>query len=287
MRLVSFLYEGREAFGIVMGERVVGYSPQLQERFPDLRSLLADDPQRWAKDLLASSQVDLAAVRLLPVIPNPSKIICVGLNYRAHAAETGRDASAHPVLFLRVPSSQTGHLQPLIVPLESEQLDFEGELAVIIGRPGRRIPAARALEHVAGYSIYNDASIRDWQKHSHQYTAGKNFPATGAFGPWLATANEIGDPRALELTTRLNGEVMQQARVADMIFPIEELIAYVSRITELVAGDVLVTGTPSGVGGLRRPPIWMRPGDTVEVDVSGIGVLRNPIVAEKGTGERG
>lgn len=281
LRLVSFAHEGRDSFGAVVGEHLIGCPPRLQQKYPDLRSLLADDVGHWGEELQAGARLDLAAVRFRPVIPNPAKIICVGLNYRAHLAETGRATGARPVLFLRLPSSQVGHLEPLVVPKESEQLDFEGELAVVIGLPGRRIRAERALDHVAGYSIYNDASIRDWQQHSHQYTAGKNFPGTGAFGPWLVTADEIADPRELELTTRLNGQLMQQAAVADMIFPIEELIAYVSTMTELVPGDVLVTGTPSGVGGRRTPPVWMRPGDSIEVAISRIGVLRNYIAAEK------
>jgi len=188
--------------------------------------------------------------------------------------------SQYPVLFLRLPESQIGHLQPLLRPRVSQQLDFEGELAVVIGQPGRHIRASQALDHVAGYSIYNEASIRDWQKHTHQFTAGKNFSGTGAFGPWLVTPDEIPDPRKLTLTTRLNGAVMQHASVGDLIFPIEELIAYVSRITELRPGDVLVTGTPSGVGGLRTPPVWMQPGDLVEVEISQLGVLRNPVAEE-------
>jgi 2-keto-4-pentenoate hydratase/2-oxohepta-3-ene-1,7-dioic acid hydratase in catechol pathway len=280
MRLASFLYQGRETFGAVLGDSLLRFSPTWTDRYPDLRSLLGA-PSIPHEELLATGErVDIADVCFRPVISNPAKIVCVGLNYRDHIGETGRQNSPYPVLFLRLPSSQVGHLEPLVRPHASTQLDYEGELAVVIGRPGRYIPRAKALRHVAGYSIYNEASIRDWQKHTHQYTAGKNFPGTGAFGPWLVTAAEIPDPSVLELTTRLNGQVMQQGRVADLIFPIDELIAYISTITELVAGDVLVTGTPAGVGGLRKPPIWMQPGDLVEVEIQGIGVLRNPVVQE-------
>lgn len=280
MRLLSFEYDGRESFGAVVDNCVVELSSADTPCGPDLRAFLADPPPRWQDRLSSGRRLSLGAIRFRPVIPNPSKIVCVGLNYADHLSETGCARSLHPVLFLRVPSSQIGHLQPLIRPRVSEQLDYEGELAVIIGRGGRYIRSARALEHVAGYSLYNDGSVRDWQKHSHQYTAGKNFPGTGAFGPWLVTADEIPDPRALTLTTRLNEQLVQQGCIADMIFPIEELIPYVSSITGLEPGDVLLTGTPSGVGALRQPPIWMKPGDTVEVAIPQIGVLRNPIADE-------
>lgn len=280
MKFVSFEYEGRESFGAVMGERVIDLCGLASATYPDLRSLLAVTPARL-EDLIATGpSVDLEKIRFRPVIPNPSKIVCVGLNYHEHVGETGRAPSSYPVLFLRLPESQVGHLQPLVRPCVSEQLDFEGELAVIIGRRGRYIPKGRALDYVAGYSIYNEASIRDWQKHTHQYTAGKNFSGTGAFGPWLVTTDEVPNPHRLTLTTRLNGKIMQHASTADMIFPIEQLLAYISTITELLPGDVLVTGTPSGVGGLRNPAVWMQPGDLVEVEISQLGVLRNPIVAE-------
>jgi 2-keto-4-pentenoate hydratase/2-oxohepta-3-ene-1,7-dioic acid hydratase in catechol pathway len=280
MRFASFLHQGREAFGAVVGDSIVCPSPAWADRYPDLRSLLGMPSIAYEELFATGERVAIANVRFRPVISSPTKIVCVGLNYREHIAETGRLSSPYPALFLRLPSSQVGHLEPLVRPHLSTQLDYEGELAVVIGKAGRYIRRAQALEHVAGYSIYNDASLRDWQKHSHQYTAGKNFPGTGAFGPWLVTAVEIPDPGQLRLTTRLNGQVMQQGNVADLIFPIDELIAYVSSVTELVAGDVLVTGTPAGVGGLREPPIWMQPGDVVEVEIPGIGVLCNPVRRE-------
>ncbi len=171
-------------------------------------------------------------------------------------------------------------MQPIIRPRASENLDFEGELAVIVGKGGRHISKEAALQHVAGYSIYNDASVRDWQRHTTQYTPGKNFPSTGGFGPWMVTADEIPDSTKLHLTTRLNGEVVQDSGLDDLRFSIPEIISYISIFTELVPGDVIITGTPKGVGAARKPPLWMKPGDSVEVEISSIGTLRNPIVPE-------
>ena len=282
MRFISFEHCGRQSYGAVEGDFVVDLALAGGNRFPDLRSRLLNLPSDLNREGLEDCpRIPLGEIRFRPVIPNPAKIVCVGLNYREHAGETGRQVPEYPVLFLRLPASQIGHLQPLVRPRVSKQLDFEGELAVIIGRPGRHIRAADAFAHVAGYSIYNEASVRDWQKHTHQYTAGKNFIGTGAFGPWLVSADEVPDPGSLELITRLNGANMQRARVAELIFPIEDLIAYISKITELIPGDVLVTGTPSGVGGLRTPPVWMQPGDNVEVEISHLGTLRNPVTEER------
>jgi 2-keto-4-pentenoate hydratase/2-oxohepta-3-ene-1,7-dioic acid hydratase in catechol pathway len=217
---------------------------------------------------------------LLPPIVDPQKVICIGINYDTHRNELGRSASAYPAVFLRFPDTHIGHRTPIVRPLVSTALDYEGELAVIIGRPGRAISQADALDHVAGYACYNDATIRDWQRHTHQFTPGKNFPQTGAFGPWLVTADEIGDPMNLQLVTRLNGTVVQAASTGDMIFSIAEIIAYVSTFTSLSAGDVIATGTPGGVGFKREPPLWMRPNDVVEVEIEGVGTLRNVIVDE-------
>ena len=208
------------------------------------------------------------------------KIFCIGINYASHIAETGRPVPEKPVVFMRYANSQVGAGQPIIQPLESEQLDFEGELAVIIGRRGRRIPNAEALDYVAGYACYNDGSIRDFQRHSSQFGPGKNFPSTGAFGPWLVTSDEIPDPSALTLVTRLNGQVMQQAPISDLVFDVPALVAYCSSFTELVPGDVIVTGTTGGVGLFRQPPVWMKQGDVVEVEISGVGVLSNPVHSE-------
>ena len=219
-------------------------------------------------------------VQWRPVIPNPDKILCVGLNFLEHIREVGKKVEDYPLIFIRFSSSQVGHLQPIIRPRASDHLDFEGELAVIIGKAGRHIAKENAHLHVAGYSIYNDASVRDWQRHTTQYTPGKNFPSTGAFGPWLVTADEIPDPTTLHLTTRLNGNVVQDSGLNDFRFSIPEIIAYASTFTQLVPGDIIITGTPKGVGAARTPPLWLRPGDWIEVEITKIGKLSNPVEQE-------
>ena len=212
------------------------------------------------------------------MIPDAAaKLLCVGINYMPHIKEMGRERPERPVLFVRFGDSIVGHGQPLLKPRESEQFDYEGELAVVIGKRARRVSRERALDYVAGYSCFNDGSVRDYQRHSPQFTPGKNFHASGAFGPWLVTADEIPDPRKLTLTTRLNGAVMQHESVGELCFDVPQLIEYCSTWTQLEPGDVIVTGTPGGVGAGRKPPVWMKPGDTVEVEISGIGTLRNPV----------
>ena len=226
-----------------------------------------------------AATVSLDAVQLLPPVMGP-RIFCVGINYRSHREEMGRDASDHPTIFVRFPSSLVGHGTPLLRPRASDRFDYEGELAVVIGRAGRRIARERALDHVAGYSCFNDGSIRDYQRHTSQFTAGKNFDRSGSFGPWLVTADEVGDPSTLTLTTRLNGEVMQHSTTDLLIFDVAEIIAYLSEFTELRPGDIIATGTPGGVGVARDPAVFMRPGDTIEVEISGVGVLSNEIAQE-------
>jgi 2-keto-4-pentenoate hydratase/2-oxohepta-3-ene-1,7-dioic acid hydratase in catechol pathway len=196
-----------------------------------------------------------------------------------HIREMGRERPDKPVLFTRFAASVVGHGQPLVKPLASEQFDFEGELAVIIGRRARRVSRERALDYVAGYSCFNDGSVRDFQRHSAQFTPGKNFHASGAFGPWLVTTDEVPDPRALRLTTRLNGEVVQDESVGELCFDVPALIEYCSIFAQLEPGDVIVTGTPGGVGAGRKPPLWMKPGDTIEVEIEGIGKLSNTLAA--------
>lgn len=278
MRLTTFKRAGKQSYGAVVADGIV----DLSDRAADLRALLAAGALDGLRDGLKGVQPDFGfdGVTFLPVIPNPDKILCVGLNYETHRAETGRPATEHPAIFSRFADTQVGHRQPILRPRVSSQLDYEGELAVIIGRAGRYIPEAEALGHIAGYACYNDVTVRDWQRHTPQFTPGKNFPATGAFGPWLVTADEAGDPRALQLTTRLNGKVVQQARIGEMIFPIERLVAYVSSFTPLRPGDVICTGTPGGVGFKRQPPLFMGPGDLVEVELSGIGLLANRVQDE-------
>jgi 2-keto-4-pentenoate hydratase/2-oxohepta-3-ene-1,7-dioic acid hydratase in catechol pathway len=217
-------------------------------------------------------------VEFLPVIPHPHKILCCGINYRSHAAETGRELPKQPSLFVRFADTLVGHEGEMIRPAVSDNFDFEGELAVVIGRGGRHIPQERALEHVAGYTCFVDGSVRDYQKYS--VTSGKNFPGTGPLGPWIVTCDEIPDPSRLMLTTRLNGREVQRSGTHLLIYSIPAIIAFVSDFTALSPGDVIATGTPEGVGHSRRPPLWMRPGDVLEVEISGIGTLRTRVVDE-------
>lgn len=284
MKFMSFsTRDVRASYGVMRHDGVVDLGGRLAAQgAPTLRTLLARGMLDAARRIAEETRSDLKAedVVFAPVIPDPEKIICVGLNYHDHVAETGRTATEFPVLFARYPASQTGHLQPLVRPKVSNSFDFEGELAVIIGLAGRHITAQRALEHVAGYSCYNEGSIRDWQRHTSQFFAGKTFDQSGSFGPWMVTTDEIPDPSRLTLETRLNGQVVQHTTTDLMITGIPRLIEYISTILPLVPGDVIVTGTPGGVGAKRTPPLWMKPGDVVEVEVSGIGVLRNGVVVE-------
>ena len=285
MKLVSFALDGRAAFGAVKEGGIVNLLPHFAgQGIHTLRGLLAAGQLDAAARIAAAAAPGLAldGAEFLPVIPDPDKIICVGLNYRDHVAETGRTVTEKPALFGRYAGSQVGHGQPMVKPRCSDELDYEGELAVVIGTAGRHIPAGRALSHVAGYACYNEGSVRDWQRHTTQFLAGKTFAGTGAFGPWLVTADEIPDPSGLALETRLNGVVVQSGDTGQMITAVPELIAYCSTILPLLPGDVIVTGTPSGVGAKRTPPLWLRAGDVVEVEIERIGVLRNGVVDEAG-----
>ncbi len=221
-------------------------------------------------------------VEWLPPVLDPARIVCVGVNYDEHRRETGRAESDHPTLFVRWPSSLVGHQQPLIRPRVSVRFDYEGELAVVIGRGGRAISEEEALQHVAGYACFMDGSVRDFQRHTSQFTAGKNFDASGGFGPWMVTADEVEDPSRLSLVTRLDGEVLQEAQTADLIFDIPRLIAYISTFTTLFPGDVIATGTPAGVGDKRDPPRYLEPGQRLEVEIERIGVLVHGIADEPG-----
>lgn len=283
MKLASFTVEGRPTYGIVEGDQVADLESMKNTLGADLKQALALGRLGSVSDEQVSSlpRRALAGVTLLPVIPNPGKVLCIGINYATHVRETGRDMPVYPMIFTRFADSQTAHLQPIVRPTVSHKLDFEGELAIIIGKTARHIRKADALDYVAGYACYNDGSVRDWQKHTLQFAPGKNFPSTGGFGPWLVTRDEISDPQNLELTTRLNGEVMQHTSTRDMIFDVGALIEYCSTFTELAPGDVIVSGTTGGVGAFREPPVWMQPGDVVEVEISRIGTLRNTIVDEQ------
>lgn len=275
MKFLSFRSSGGPSWGLLRDDGIV----DLGGEAADLRAFIAAGfPDA---DTLARRPADhvLADVVLDPVIPNPSKIVMAAINY----FEPGNEhlgAPEYPVLFLRLPASQIGHGAPLRRPRSSDKLDFEGELAVIIGRRGRHISRDRALDHVAGYSIYNDGSVRDWQKHSHQFTPGKNFVGTGAFGPWMVTADDM--PQwPLSLVTRVNGIEKQRTDTSRMIFDIPYLINYISTFTPLEPGDVIVTGTCSGFGSTRKPPEFLNAGDVVEIEIERIGTLSNPVADEE------
>jgi 2-keto-4-pentenoate hydratase/2-oxohepta-3-ene-1,7-dioic acid hydratase in catechol pathway len=282
MKLVSFVTAKGPAYGVVKDGGVVDLRRRLGDRLPTLRALISagalPEAECLARD--ASPDFPLDGLQLAPVIPDPDKIICIGMNYRDHVAEVGRTVTEKPALFARFAGSQVAHLQPLVKPAVSDEFDYEGELAVVIGKQGRHIPAEHAFEYVAGYSCYNEGSVRDWQRHTSQFLAGKSFAGTGAFGPWLVTADEIPDPSRLTLETRLNSKVVQHTTTDLMITSIPEQIAYISIILPLLPGDVIISGTPGGVGLKRSPQLFMRPGDIAEVEISDIGVLRNPVIAE-------
>lgn len=285
MRLLSYLHQGVESYGAAIGDNVVNLSRAFPQ-YPTLAEYIGSGAYLQAAEHVRTQPVDgpLATLHYLPVIPRPEKIVCAVRNYMDHhqevlAAGMHRELSEQPPIFLRVWRSQTGHNQPIVNPSVSDSLDWEGELAVIIGKPGRNIPLAQTWDHVAGYACYNDASVREWQFHAKQIASGKNFEQTGGFGPWMVTADEIAPGRQLKLETRLNGKVEQSSHTGHMIFDIPTLINYASTIFTLVPGDVIATGTPAGVGWSRKPPKVMRAGDVVEVEIEAIGVLRNPVVA--------
>ena len=281
MRILSFSANDMPSFGIVADGGIIDCGRRLGDA-TDLRALLAGGRiADLAKFAAADPDHAIDDVRWLPVIANPAaRFFCIGINYRPHMLEMGRDVPAHPVVFVRFASSLVGHREAMIRPGVSEKFDYEGELAVVIGRRARHVRSESALDCVAGYSCFNDGSVRDFQRHSGQFTPGKNFDKSGAFGPWLVTADEIPDPAQLRLQTRLNGEVVQSESTGELHFSIGDLIEYISTWTELVPGDVIVTGTPGGVGAGRKPPLWMRAGDSIEVEISGIGCLSNHVVDE-------
>ncbi|MBH64236.1 MAG: 5-carboxymethyl-2-hydroxymuconate isomerase [Alphaproteobacteria bacterium] len=281
MKLITFKTDGVESYGTVTEEGVRDAGYRLRGRYPDLKSVLAETAlEALGAAAAESAAVPVESVEICPVIPNPNKILCIGINYEAHRLETGRPESDYPTVFIRFADTLVGQSQPIRKPLASDRVDWEGELAVIIGRSGRAIPESEALNHVAGYACFNDVSIRDWQRHTGQFSPGKNFPATGPFGPWMVTTDDIPDPHALTLCTRVNGEEMQRTSTDDLTFGVPALINYISTFTPLSPGDVISTGTPGGVGHTRKPPVYMKDGDSVEVEISGIGVLKNPVVNE-------
>ena len=281
MKLATFRVSGRTSWGVVLDGSIADVGAILSGRLPDLKAAIAAGALKDLGGHVAEAQTyPFTAIEWLPVIPAPDKILCVGLNYETHRSETGRSVVENPTIFARYANSQIGHGAPIVRPRVSSDLDFEGELAVIIGKPGRYVARADALDHVAGYSCYNDGSVRDFQRHTHQFTPGKNFPDTGAFGPWMVTPDEVGELGPQRLQTRVNGQVVQDALVSQMIFDVPRQIEYCSTFTRLEPGDVIATGTPGGVGARREPQLWLKPGDTVEVEIDLIGLLRNGVADE-------
>jgi acylpyruvate hydrolase len=284
MRLITFRHAGHEQIGVRQGDHVVPVA-SIAPGLPDnLRQLLAHDGLAELNNALDANSVPSISVdeiEYLPLLPEPGKIICIGRNYAAHAAEGGADTPSFPEIFYRGASSLVAHDAPIIRPIVSEKLDFEGEIAFVVGKACRHATEATALDYIAGYTLFNDATLRDYQRFSTQWTIGKNFDGTGAFGPELVTADELPPGIAgLRLTTTLNGELMQDGLTNDLVFPIRTLVKILSECMTLAPGDVVVTGTPSGVGYARKPPVWMKAGDTVAIEVEGIGRLVNTIENE-------
>ena len=278
MRLVSFEVDGETGFGAIVGEGIARLDKQ-PGAAADLRSAIGEGHVKGWPAVPFEADVALDAVNLLPPIPNPGKVICVAVNFHEPARE-GKPDPEYPLVFVRFGESFAGHEQLLIKPAVTENYDFEGELAVVIGRHGHKIPREHAMDYVAGYSCLNDGSVRDWQKHSSQFTPGKNFFRSGSIGPWLVTADEISDPKALKLQTRVNGVAKQEIGMDRIIFDIPWLISYFSTFTPLEPGDVIATGTPSGFGSSRNPQEFLSAGDCVEVEITGIGTLRNTVSDE-------
>ncbi len=281
MKFLSFTRDSQPGFGALVGEQVVDLGARLG--VTDLGQALRQHGMDALRTEAARQSGDFPVAQISayrPVVADPRKIFCVGLNYDEHVKETKHERTEKPTIFARFAASQVGHLQPMVVPHESSKFDYEGEIAVVIGREGRRIAQKNAFDHIAGMACYNDGSIRDWQMHTSQWIPGKNFEGTGAFGPWLVDTDEVGENDVLTLETRLNGQVMQHATTDMLIFPIPELIHYISSFVTLEPGDVIVTGTPGGVGAKREPPVFMKDGDVVQIEVSKLGVLENPVRAE-------
>ena len=281
MKFISFKHDNIEKFGIIENNLITDLTGKIGAA-SNLKELIKIKKIKEAKEYAKSNpgSIKTEEIEYSPLIPNPGKIICVGLNYIEHAKETNRTVEENPVIFHRFPESQTAHMQAIQRPSVSKSLDFEGEMAVIMDEGGKHIKSEEALKHVVGFSCYNESTIREWQRHTRQFGMGKNFEKTGSFGPHMVLAEDIPDYKSLTIETRLNGEVMQNAKLSQLIFDIPILISYVSKAMAWRAGDVLVTGTPGGVGFKRNPPVFMKPGDKVEVEITDIGVLSNTIKDE-------
>ncbi|MGX9416779.1 fumarylacetoacetate hydrolase family protein [Vibrio sp. WJH972] len=287
MRIVSFECEGKSRIGIKTDDQVIDLSVAAAHLPTDLLSLIQSDidiEQELSSivdNCPQNAKVSSEGLRFTPLVSNPPKIICIGRNYAAHAVEGGVEPPSYPEIFFRGGESLIGHEAPIIRPRCSDKLDYEGEIAAVIGKKARHIKAENGLEYIAGYALFNDATIRDYQRKSSQWTIGKNFDGTGAFGPEFVTSNELpAGMEGVQLVTRLNGQVMQNANTSDFIFPMAKLIEILSECMTLMPGDVIITGTPSGVGYVRKPPVFMKPGDVVEVEAEGLGILRNSIEGE-------
>ena len=286
MKVVSFVRNGKGSYGALTadGAGIVDIGARLGSRYPDLVAVLRAgalaEVEAAAQEALkggAAADVKYEGTTLLPVIPNPGKIVCVGVNYDEHRREMGHEPPGQPTIFVRWAESQVAHNQPLLKPAESDKLDFEAELAVIVGKTGYKVSEDDAYSIIAGYSCYNDGSVRDWQTHTSQFTPGKNFVATGGFGPWMITPDEVGDPQKLDIQSRLNGQVMQKSNTELMTFNIRKIIKYVTAFIPLQPGDVIATGTPGGVGTKRNPPVYMKDGDLIEIEIEKVGLLSNPV----------
>lgn len=279
MKLASFTNSGQASYGVVVGDGIVDAGRRLRDRFPTLRHALSEQGLGELARLAGEAEIDhrLDEISFLLPVPDPGKIVCVGRNYAAHVAEANIEAPPFPNLFARFVSSLVPHGGSVVRPSVSTDFDYEGELALVIGKPGRNIPESEAMSHIAGYSCFNDGSIRDYQL-KHSLLAGKNFESSGSMGPWIVTSDEIADVARLQLRTRVNGQETQNSGIDKMIFDVPGIIAYVSTFTSLAPGDVIATGTPEGVGFARKPPLWLKPGDTVEVEISGIGTLANTVI---------
>ena len=284
MRLVTFAEDGVEKIGVRVGEDVFDVTKASEAFGGDMIGVIkgGSAAKEALKTAAASTQArPLSSVKLLPPIPRPSKILCIGRNYAAHAAEGGAAPPTYPEVFVRFPSSLIAHGDPLVLPKASDKFDFEGELVMVIAKTGRHVAESDALDMIYGWSLFNDGSVRDYQRKASQWTMGKNFDGTGAFGPDIVTADEVTPGGVgLQLQTRVSGETMQNANTRDLIFPIAKLIWHLTEVMTLEAGDIVVTGTPEGVGYARTPPRFMVPGDTVDIEVEQVGVLSNPVVAE-------
>jgi 2-keto-4-pentenoate hydratase/2-oxohepta-3-ene-1,7-dioic acid hydratase in catechol pathway len=285
MRLLSFSVGDYVSYGAVNGDGIVDLGRLLGEQYPTLGAVLRGGELHRAMSLGGTSKptISLAEIRYLPTVTDPEKIVCIGINYPDRNAEykDGAEAPKYPSVFMRTPGSLVGHLEPIVNPPESNQLDYEGEIVLVIGKAGRRIAAADAWQHVAGLALMNEGSVRDWLRHSKfNVTPGKNFERSGSFGPWLVTADEIPGDATLQLTTRVNGELRQDDTTANLIFPFARLIEYLSSFMRLMPGDLIATGTPTGAGARFEPPKYLRGGDTVEIHVPELGTLRNVVVDE-------